>query len=191
MSALAAGEALRAIRTRAVKKNDRYVINGTKTWITDAGNCDWGIVFARTGEQGERGGITALLVDSKMKGISFKKIPVIRSYSPYEVHFDNVEVPFENRLGEEGEGFKVADRWLVEGRLPYAAGVIAVAQLALCARKESTSARGVLEAERARHRVDRQTVDMVKPHRTGFSFGDGAFEQGLEEQAHLGVGCSA
>jgi acyl-CoA dehydrogenase len=121
----------RAIRTRAVKKNDRYVINGTKTWITDAGNCDWGIVFARTGEQGERGGITALLVDSTMKGISFKKIPVIRSYSPYEVHFDNVEVPFENRLGEEGEGFKVADRWLVEGRLPYAAGVIAVAQLAL------------------------------------------------------------
>lgn len=121
----------RAIRTRATRKNDRYVLNGTKTWITDAGNCDWGIVFARTGEQGERGGITAFLVDSNMKGISFKKIPVIRSYSPYEVHFDNVEVPFENRLGEEGEGFKVADRWLVEGRLPYAAGVIAVAQLAL------------------------------------------------------------
>jgi acyl-CoA dehydrogenase len=121
----------RAIRTRAVKKNDRYVINGTKTWITDAGNCDWGIVFARTGEQGDRGGITCFLVDSSMPGISFKKIPVIRSYSPYEVHFDNVEVPFENRLGEEGEGFRVADRWLVEGRLPYAAGVIAVAQLAL------------------------------------------------------------
>lgn len=121
----------RAIRTRAIRKNDRYVINGTKTWITDAGNCDWGIVFARTGEQGDRGGITCFLVDSSMKGISFKNIPVIRSYSPYEVHFDNVEVPFENRLGEEGEGFRVADRWLVEGRLPYAAGVIAVAQLAL------------------------------------------------------------
>jgi acyl-CoA dehydrogenase len=121
----------RAIRTRAVRKNDRYVINGTKTWITDAGNCDWGIVFARTGEQGDRGGITCFLVDSNTPGISFKKIPVIRSYSPYEVHFDNVEVPFENRLGEEGQGFRVADRWLVEGRLPYAAGVLGVAQLAL------------------------------------------------------------
>jgi len=121
----------RAIRTRAVRKGDRYVINGTKIWITDAGNCDWGILFARTGEMGDRGGISCFIVDSKTPGISFRRIPVIRAYSPYEVHFDNAEIPVENRIGEEGHGFRVAEKWLVEGRVPYAAGVLGVAQYAL------------------------------------------------------------
>ncbi len=121
----------RAIRTRAVRKGDRYVINGTKTWITDAGNCDWGILFARTGELGDRGGITCFIVDSNTPGISFRRIPVIRAYSPYEIHFIDAEIPAENRIGEEGQGFRVAEKWLVHGRVPYAAGVIGVAQLAL------------------------------------------------------------
>jgi acyl-CoA dehydrogenase len=121
----------RAIRTRAVRKGDRYIINGTKIWITDAGNCDWGILFARTGEMGDRGGISCFIVDSNTPGVSFKRIPVIRAYSPYEVHFENAEIPVENRIGEEGQGFKVAEKWLVHGRIPYAAGVLGVAQLAL------------------------------------------------------------
>jgi acyl-CoA dehydrogenase len=50
----------RSIRTRAVRKGDRYVLNGSKMWITGADGADWGIVFARTGEQGDRGGITCL-----------------------------------------------------------------------------------------------------------------------------------
>jgi alkylation response protein AidB-like acyl-CoA dehydrogenase len=50
----------RAIRTRAERKGDRYVLNGSKMWITGAEGADWGIVFARTGEQGDRGGITGL-----------------------------------------------------------------------------------------------------------------------------------
>ena len=121
----------RAIRTRAVRKGDRYIVNGTKTWITDAGNCDWGILFARTGELGDRGGISCLIVDSKTPGISFRRIPVIRAYSPYEIHFEDAEIPVENRIGEEGHGFRVAETWLVHGRIPYAAGVLGVAQLAL------------------------------------------------------------
>lgn len=121
----------RAIRTRAVRKGDRYVVNGSKMWITDAGNCDWGVAFVRTGELGDRGGISCLIVDSNTPGISFRRIPVIRPLSPYEVHFDNVEIPVENRIGEEGQGFRVAEKWLVEGRVPYAAGVLGVAQQAL------------------------------------------------------------
>src|SRR5206468_1212342 len=54
-----------------------------------------------------------------------------RSYSPYELHFDNVEVPEANRLGAEGEGFAMCEKWLVEGRVPYAAGTIGIAQAAL------------------------------------------------------------
>ncbi|MCC7045701.1 MAG: acyl-CoA/acyl-ACP dehydrogenase, partial [Alphaproteobacteria bacterium] len=81
----------RSIRTRAVRKGDRYVINGTKMWITAAGGADWGLVFARTGEQGARSGITCFIVDRGVAGLSMKPIPVIRSYSPYELNFVDVE----------------------------------------------------------------------------------------------------
>ncbi|MBC7378907.1 MAG: acyl-CoA dehydrogenase family protein [Burkholderiaceae bacterium] len=121
----------RSIRTRATRKDGRYVINGTKMWITGADGADWGLVFARTGEQGDRGGITCFIVNGVPKGMSIKPIPVIRSYSPYEVHFDNVEIPEEDRLGEEGKGFAVCEKWLIEGRVPYAAGTIGIAQAAL------------------------------------------------------------
>jgi acyl-CoA dehydrogenase len=121
----------RAIRTRAVRDGNSYVLNGTKTWITNAANCDWGIVFARTGEAGDRGGITAFIVDNDTPGIGFSEIKVIRSYSPYEVNFVDCRIPVENRLGEEGEGFKILDRFLANNRIPYAANTLGTAQAAL------------------------------------------------------------
>lgn len=121
----------RSIQTRADRRGDRYVLNGTKMWITGAGDADWGLVFARTGAKGDRGGISCFIVDRDLPGISVKPIKVIRSYAPYEVHFEDVEVPEENRLGAEGEGFKLCEKWLVEGRVPYAAGTIGIAQAAL------------------------------------------------------------
>jgi acyl-CoA dehydrogenase len=121
----------RAIRARAEKKGDRYILNGTKLWITGAQGADWGLVFARTGAGGDRAGISCFIVDGAAKGLSMKEIKVIRSYSPYELHFDNVEVPEADRLGAEGAGFAVCEKWLVEGRIPYAAGTIGIAQAAL------------------------------------------------------------
>jgi acyl-CoA dehydrogenase len=121
----------RAIRTRAERKSDRYVINGTKIWISGASMADWGIVFARVGDAPGREGITSFIVDKSRPGISLSKIPVIRSYAPYEVHFDNYEVPIEDRLGEEGKGFAFAEEWLIHARPPYAAQTIGVAQAAL------------------------------------------------------------
>jgi acyl-CoA dehydrogenase len=121
----------RSIRARAVRKGDKYILNGSKMWITGAEGADWGIVFARTGEQGDRGGITCFIVNGQPEGMSLKEIPVIRSYSPYEITFKDVEIPAEDRLGEEGKGFAVCEKWLVEGRIPYAAGTIGVAQAAL------------------------------------------------------------
>jgi acyl-CoA dehydrogenase len=121
----------RSIQTRAVRKSDRYVINGTKIWISGAGMASWGIVFARTGDTPGRGGITSFVVDKSRPGIRLSKIPVIRSYSPYEVHFDNYEVPIEDRLGEEGQGFALAEDWLIHARPPYAAATIGIAQAAL------------------------------------------------------------
>jgi acyl-CoA dehydrogenase len=121
----------RAIQTRAERKSDRYVINGTKIWISGAGMANWGIVFARVGDSKGRSGITSFVVDKSKPGISLSRIPVIRSYSPYEVHFTDYEVPMEDRLGEEGEGFKFAEEWLIHARPPYAAATIGIAQAAL------------------------------------------------------------
>ena len=121
----------RSIQTRAERKSDRYVINGTKIWISGAGMAKWGIVFARVGESKSREGITSFVVDKSKPGISLSKIPVIRSYSPYEVHFNDYEVPAEDLLGEEGRGFKFAEEWLIHARPPYAAATIGIAQAAL------------------------------------------------------------
>ncbi len=121
----------RAIRTRAEKRGDRYILNGQKMWITGAAGADWGLVFARTGTGGDRAGISCFIVEGNAKGLSTRAIPVIRSYYPYEMFFDNVEVPEENRLGEEGQGFALCNKWLVEGRVPYAAATIGIAQEAL------------------------------------------------------------
>lgn len=121
----------RSIRARAVRRGDKYILNGSKMWITGAKGADWGIVFARTGEQGDRGGITCFIVNGQPEGMSMKPIPVIRSYAPYEITFKDVEIPVEDRLGEEGQGFAVCEKWLVEGRIPYAAGTIGIAQAAL------------------------------------------------------------
>lgn len=121
----------RSIATRAERKGDRYIVNGSKMWISGIDKGEWGILYARTGADGERAGITAFIIDPKRPGISLKKIGLMRSYQPYEVYFENYEIPVEDRLGEEGEGFSIAEEWLVHARVPYAAASIGVAQASL------------------------------------------------------------
>jgi acyl-CoA dehydrogenase len=121
----------RAIAMRAERKGDRYVLNGAKIFISGVGQSKWGLVFARTGPSKGRDGITSFIVEKHWKGFNYKKVPVIRSYSPYELHLEDLEVPVENRLGEEGQGFALAEEWLVHERIPYAAAVIGVGQAAL------------------------------------------------------------
>ncbi|NYT25340.1 acyl-CoA dehydrogenase family protein [Alcaligenaceae bacterium] len=121
----------RSIRTVARRDGDRYLIKGSKMWITGAGDADWGIVFARTEGGDQRGGITCFIVDGDAPGMTTRPIKTIRSYSPYEINFDDVEVPVENRLGEEGLGFAICEKWLVEGRVPYAAATLGIAEAAM------------------------------------------------------------
>jgi acyl-CoA dehydrogenase len=121
----------RAIQTRAERVGDRYIVNGSKMWISYIDKAQWGVLYARTGAAGERGGITAFVIDPKRKGITLNRIGLMRSHQPYEVHFDNYEIPVEDRLGEEGQGFALANEWLVHARVPYAAASIGVAQRAL------------------------------------------------------------
>jgi acyl-CoA dehydrogenase len=121
----------RSIATTAKRDGDRYVLNGTKLWITGADASRWGVVFARTDRAAGRSGISCFIVETEMPGINISPIPVIRPLSPCEVTFEDTPVPAENLLGNENEGFKVAESWLVHGRVPYAAGCIGVAQAAL------------------------------------------------------------
>ncbi len=121
------------ITTRAVKKGNRWILKGRKMWITGALGADFGVLFARTddGSEGQPPQITAFIVEPSFPGISFKEIGVIRALSPYEILLDNCEVPEENVLGKVGQGFSVAQSWLVDARIPYAAGCIGIAQEAL------------------------------------------------------------
>lgn len=121
----------RSIQTTAVRNGDRWVLNGTKVWITSAHMARWGLVFARTERSAGRSGISCFIVETDSPGLSMKTIPVIRSYYPNELSFQDCEIPAENLLGEEGQGFQFAEKWLVHGRVPYAAGTIGVAQAAL------------------------------------------------------------
>ena len=107
------------------------MLNGAKMWISGVDRAKWGIVFARMeGVQG-RAGITSFIVETDRPGISIKKIPLMRSFQPFEVHFQDCRIPVANRLGDEGEGFKLAEKWLVHARMPYAAVSIGLAQAAL------------------------------------------------------------
>ena len=141
----------RAITTKARRDGDSYVLNGAKMWISGIDRAKWGIVFARIDGMQGRAGITSFIVEPHQPGISLKKIPVMRSFQPFEVHFDNVRIPVENRLGEEGQGFQLAEKWLVHARMPYAAISIGLAQAALDLAAEWASQRktfGSLLAEK-------------------------------------------
>jgi alkylation response protein AidB-like acyl-CoA dehydrogenase len=105
-----AGSDLASLKTRAVRQNDRYIVNGQKIWTSLAHIADWCFLLVRTNtEAPKHKGITFLLVDMKSQGITVKPIRQMTGESEFcEVFFDNVEVPVEMRVGEEDEGWKAA-----------------------------------------------------------------------------------
>ena len=101
----------------AARDGDAYVVNGTKMWTTHAGAAEWGILYARTGEQGEKGGISCFILDADAPGLTKIPIDVMASYSPFELHLEDVRIPVSNRIGEEGGGFELARQYLVNNRI--------------------------------------------------------------------------
>ncbi len=110
MSEAGAGSDVVSMRLRAEKRNDHYRLNGTKYWITNGPDADTLVVYAKTDPEAGSKGITAFLVEKTMKGFStsphFDKLGM-RGSNTAELIFDDVEVPFENVLGEEGKGVRV------------------------------------------------------------------------------------
>ncbi len=131
----------RAIRTTATRDGDTYRINGHKLWTTGADHSRYGIVYARTDPTAGRGGISAIIVDADTPGMTVTSVPVLRDHWTTEVTFDDCVVPVDNLVGAEGEGFALAQEWLVRGRLRYAAQAIGVADEAVRMATEWASSR--------------------------------------------------
>src|SRR5580692_99126 len=122
-----------SMRTRAERKGPDYVINGVKRFITDADKADFAQLMAVTDQaKGARGGISCFLVDMDRPGVRISaKHQTMMGDAPCEIVFDNVHVPAENRVGEEGQGFAAAQRWLNEGRIRHGARACGVAERCL------------------------------------------------------------
>jgi isovaleryl-CoA dehydrogenase len=110
MSEAGAGSDVVSMKLRAEKRNDHYKLNGTKYWITNGPDADTLVVYAKTDPDAGSKGITAFLIEKTMKGFStsahFDKLGM-RGSNTAELIFEDVEVPFENVLGEEGKGVRV------------------------------------------------------------------------------------
>ena len=132
MSEAGSGSDVMSMKTRAEKRGDRYVLNGTKFWITNAPSADTLVVYARTGDG--NGGVTAFLIERGMKGFSVsKKLDKMgmRGSDTAELVFEDCEVPAENIMGGEGRGAAVLMSGLDYERAVLAAGPLGIMQAAL------------------------------------------------------------
>jgi len=128
-----AGSDAAALRTRAVRDGDEYVVTGTKAWVTHAGVADFYSVMVRTSDDGPRG-ISTLLVPADVPGVQpqppERKMGLTASPTA-QIVFDGARIPVERRLGAEGQGFTIALSALDGGRLGIAACAVGLAQSAL------------------------------------------------------------
>lgn len=122
-----AGSDAAALKTRAERDGDDWILNGNKLWITNGGFADFFTVFAKTGDIDGKPHITAFIVTRDMPGVSVgthEDKMGLRASSTTTVHFENVRVPGSNLLGEENKGFKVAMAILNNGRTGLGGGAI-------------------------------------------------------------------
>ncbi|MFN8177107.1 MAG: acyl-CoA dehydrogenase family protein [bacterium] len=123
-----------SLKATAVRKGDKYVLNGVKRWITGAGASDWFVIFASTDPSKAHKGVSAFVVEKDFPGVSLgKKEDMMGQRASYtcDINMDDAEVPVANRLGEEGTGFYLAMQTFQRTRPAIAAGAVGVSQCAL------------------------------------------------------------
>ena len=122
-----------SMRTTAVRDGDHYVINGTKRFITGAGKAHFmQLMVATDRAKGSKGGISCFLIDMDTPGVKLgAQYETMMGDKPWEIILDNVRVHESQRVGMEGEGFKLAQDWLGHGRVKHGARALGVAERAL------------------------------------------------------------
>lgn len=129
-----AGSDASSLRTTAIRDGDSYVVNGQKVWITNAPKAEWALVFCVTDREKKHKGISALMISNDSAGYSVGKHEEkmgIRGALSSAIHLESCRVPVSNRLGEEGDGFKIAMSTLDGGRIGIAAQAVGIAQGAM------------------------------------------------------------
>jgi alkylation response protein AidB-like acyl-CoA dehydrogenase len=162
-----AGSDLSALATRAVKRGDRYIVNGQKTWTTYAQYADWIFCLVRSGGEGkQQEGISMLLIDMKSPGVTVRPIRTLDGgHDINETWFENVEVPAENLVGEEGRAWTYA-KYLLGHERTGIAGIgqchREIARLKRLARAASDGRGGsMLDDPRMREKIARVEMDVM------------------------------
>ena len=156
-----AGSDVAAMKSTARREGDTYVLNGSKTWISLCDYADNFIIFAKTDHDASHKGITAFIVERTFPGVStrgFKGKLGIRAGNTGEVFLSDVRVPIENRLGEEGEGFKIAMAALDNGRFTVAAGAVGLIEASLEASVKYCHERKTFGKEIGKHQLVQQMI---------------------------------
>lgn len=156
-----AGTDAASIQTTARREGDRYVLNGSKQWISLADVADHFLVFATVDRAQRHRGITAFLLRRGMKGLSTGTIHGkmgIRAGNTGTISLDDVHVRVEDRLGEEGEGFTIAMSAIDQGRYTVAAGAVGLAQGCLDASVRYANERETFGEEIGRHQLVKQML---------------------------------
>jgi alkylation response protein AidB-like acyl-CoA dehydrogenase len=151
-----AGSDATSQRTTAIDKGDHYVLNGTKNWITNGGSADYFLVIAQTDKEKKHRGINAFIVEKGWEGFEIgpkeKKLG-IRGSDTHSLIFNDVKVPKENRIGEDGFGFKFAMKTLSGGRIGIAAQALGIAAGAYELAKEYSKVRKAFGTEIMNHQA--------------------------------------
>lgn len=156
-----AGSDVAAMNSTAVKDGDDYILNGAKTWISLCDVADHFLVFAYTDKSKKHHGISAFIVERDMPGFSSKAIKGklgIRAGNTGEIFFEDVRVPKENLLGEEGEGFKIAMAALDNGRFTVAAGACGTIMACLESSLKYCHERSTFGKEIGKHQLVQQMI---------------------------------
>ncbi len=160
-----AGSDAGAIRTTAEKRGDRYILNGTKSWITNARVGGVLVVFARTDPSRAKAGLSAFIVEPSFPGFSFGKPERklgLRASTTGEIVLESCEVPEENLLGEPGRGLAIALSTLDQGRVGIAAQAIGIARAAFDAARAHARSREAFGAPIGRlQAIQNKLADMA------------------------------
>jgi glutaryl-CoA dehydrogenase (non-decarboxylating) len=167
----AAGSDVAAMLTTAIRQPDgTYLLNGQKNWISYATEADYQLVFAKSDPEAGHKGISAFIVERAWEGVETRQIPHklgIWAGSTGEVFYANVQVPAENLVGQDGEGFKIAMHSLDQGRFTVAAGAVGVIRACLEASVKYANERHTFGKRIGEHQfVQDMIADMVLGYET-------------------------